>query len=33
MMNRAVAGALPVPEFLNPAHIASLTGADGHVPR
>jgi 2-polyprenyl-6-methoxyphenol hydroxylase-like FAD-dependent oxidoreductase len=27
------AGALPVQEFLNPAHIASLTGADGQVPR
>jgi 2-polyprenyl-6-methoxyphenol hydroxylase-like FAD-dependent oxidoreductase len=27
------AGALPVPEFFNPAHIASLTGAYGQVPR
>jgi hypothetical protein len=26
------AGALPAPEFLNPAHIASLTGADAQVP-
>ncbi len=27
------AGALPVPEFFNPAHIRSLTGADTKVPR
>ena len=27
------AGALPVPEFFNPAHIASLAGADTDVPR
>ena len=26
------AGALPAPEFLDPAHIASLTGADTQVP-
>jgi hypothetical protein len=27
------AGALPVPEFFNPAHIRSLTGADTKPPR
>jgi hypothetical protein len=27
------AGALPVPEFFNPAHIASLPGADTELPR
>jgi len=27
------AGALPVPEFFNPAHIASLVGADTELPR
>ena len=27
------AGALPVPEFFNPAHIASLAGADTELPR
>ena len=27
------AGALPVPEFFDPAHIASLAGTDTQMPR